>query len=68
MRAAALALREGELGTLVSLTRSSTVAAGLALRARILLLAAEGISNTEMASRTGVSRPTVTSMLVPVEK
>jgi transposase len=41
------------------LTRSSTVRAGLAQRARIVLLAAEGVSNTEIASRVGVSRPTV---------
>ncbi|BAX98141.1 IS630 family transposase [Mycobacteroides stephanolepidis] len=45
----------------MSLTRSSTVMAGLAQRARIVLLAADGVSNTEIASRTGVSRPTVIS-------
>jgi transposase/transposase-like protein len=39
--------------------RSSTVKAGLAQRARIVLLAAEGVSNTEIADRVGVSRPTV---------
>jgi transposase len=39
--------------------RSSTVAAGLAQRARIVLLAAEGVANTEIAGRVGVSRPTV---------
>ncbi len=33
--------------------------AGLAQRARIVLLAADGVSNTEIASRVGVSRPTV---------
>jgi transposase len=33
--------------------------AGLAQRARIVLLAADGLSNTEIASRVGVSRPTV---------
>ncbi len=59
MRIAALTLRNGDRETLVSLTRSSTVAAGLAQRARIVLLAADGVSNTEIASRTGVSRPTV---------
>lgn len=61
MRIAALTLREGDLETLVSLTRSSTVAAGLAQRVRMVLLAAEGISNSEIASRTRVSRPTVIS-------
>ena len=33
--------------------------AGLAQRARIVLLASEGISNTSIAERVGVSRPTV---------
>jgi transposase len=37
------------------------VRAGLAQRARIVLLAAEGMSNTEVAERVGVSRPTVIS-------
>lgn len=35
--------------------------AGAAQRARIVLLAADGLSNTEIAERTGVSRPTVIS-------
>jgi transposase len=35
------------------------VRAGLAQRARIVLLAADGVSNTEIAERVGVSRPTV---------
>ena len=39
--------------------RSSTVEAGLAQRARIVLLAAEGVPNAEIARRVGVSRPTV---------
>lgn len=59
MRIAPLALRDGEREALVSLTRSSTVMAGAAQRARIVLLAADGVSNTEIAERTGVSRPTV---------
>jgi transposase len=41
------------------MTRSSSVRAGLAQRARIVLLAAEGLSNTAIAERVGVSRPTV---------
>ena len=40
-------------------TRSSSLRAGLAQRARIVLLAADGVSNTEIAKRVGVSRPTV---------
>ena len=39
--------------------RSATVEAGLAQRARIVLLAAQGVPNAEIARRVGVSRPTV---------
>ena len=59
MRVAALALREGDRARLSALTRSSTAAAGLVQRARIVLLAAGGESNTAIAASTGVSRPTV---------
>ena len=59
MRVAPLALREGDRARLSALTRSSTAAAGLAQRARIVLLAAGGESNTAIAASTGVSRPTV---------
>lgn len=44
---------------LVRWTRSSSGSAGLARRARIVLLAGEGLSNTAIAERVGVSRPTV---------
>src|SRR3954447_12577845 len=54
-----LGLREGDQPRLAAMTRSPTVRAGLAQRARILLLAAEGVSNTEIADKVGVSRPTV---------
>ena len=57
--AAALELREGDRSRLESLTRASTVRAGLARRARIVLLAAEGVANTDIADRTETSRPTV---------
>ena len=40
-------------------TRASSVRAGLAQRARIVLLAADGVSNTQIAVMVGVSRPTV---------
>jgi transposase len=40
-------------------TRASTTQAGLAQRARIVLLAAEGVSHTEIAERMRVSRQTV---------
>jgi transposase len=57
--ASALGLREGDRARLAAVTRSSAVRAGLAQRARIVLLAADGVSNTEIAERVGVSRPTV---------
>ena len=59
--AAALALRDGDAEVLGSWVRSSTVPAGLARRARIVLLAADGVSNSEIAERVGVSRQTVVS-------
>jgi transposase len=57
--AAPLVLREGDRSRLEALTRSSSVQAGIAARARIVLLAAEGLPNAEIARRTGTSRPTV---------
>jgi transposase len=49
--------RDREL--LRSWTRSPSVRARLAQRARIVLLAAEGVGTNEIVRRTGVSKPTV---------
>ena len=57
--APALVLREGDREKLTGLTRASSVRAGLAQRARIVLLAADGLSNTAIAAVAGVTRPTV---------
>ncbi len=57
--AAALPVRVEDRPVLRSWTRSSGLRAGLALRARIVLLAADGVANHEIAARVGVSRPTV---------
>jgi DNA invertase Pin-like site-specific DNA recombinase len=57
--AAPLVLREGDRSRLEALTRASLIRAGLALRARIVLLAADGLPNAEIARQTGISRPTV---------
>jgi transposase len=54
-----LLLRENEREELVGWSRSSSVRAGLAARARIVLLAADGTPNVEIARLVGVSRPTV---------
>ena len=59
--AAALLLAPDDLAELRRWERSSQLPAVLAQRARILLLAAEGITNTEIAKRVGVSRPTGTT-------
>jgi len=42
-----------------SWTRSPSIRAGLAQRARIVLLAADGAGTNEIVARTGVSKPTV---------
>src|SRR5215208_2625140 len=61
MRATPLGLRDSDRERLMSLIRASVVRAGLAQRARIVLLAADGVSHTEIAELAGVSRPTVIS-------
>jgi transposase len=57
--APALVLREGDREVLDDLTRLPSVPSGLAKRARMVLLAADGVPNAEIARMTGVSRPTV---------
>ncbi len=58
--APALALREGDRKRLGELARLPSVPSGLAKRARMVLLAADGVPNAQIARLTGVSRPTVT--------
>ncbi|MCA1700345.1 MAG: IS630 family transposase, partial [Actinobacteria bacterium] len=50
---------DDERARLEAWTRRRTSAQGLAQRARIVLAAADGRSNTEIAQRVGVTRPTV---------
>jgi len=57
--AAALAVSEQDRVKLRAWTRATGIRAGLAQRARIVLLAADGVPNVEIAARVGVSRPTV---------
>jgi transposase len=54
-----LAIPPEDLRTLGQWSRSSGIRAALAERAKILLLAAQGTSNTEIAHQVGCSRPTV---------
>jgi transposase len=55
-----LALTEDERATLTRWARRRTSSQALAERCRIVLACAKGTSNTEVAQRLGVSRPTVT--------
>jgi len=59
--AAPIVLRPGDESRLRTVLRCSTAGAGVAQRARIVLLAAEGVPNAEIGRRVGVSRPTVLS-------
>jgi transposase len=52
-------LSEQERAQLQSWARRHTSAQALALRSRVVLLAAEGLNNTEIAERLGVHRPMV---------
>src|SRR5215212_2495580 len=56
-----LALSDEERATLERWARRRSSSQALAERCRIVLACAEGASNTEVAERLGVSRPTVTT-------
>jgi transposase len=58
--AVAIELSDDERARLEAWSRRRTTAQALALRARIVLAAAEGLSNSQIAERLAVSRPTVT--------
>jgi transposase len=57
--AVSIALTSEERAQLEAWARRRTSAQALALRARVVLLAAEGLNNTEIAQRLGVHRPMV---------
>ena len=56
--AKALSLRDGDREVLESMTRGKSVSASVALRARTVLLAADGLSNVQVGEATGFSDPT----------
>jgi transposase len=56
---AELVLTDEEHATLTRWSRRAKSAQALALRSRIVLACAEGVSNTDVAESLGVSRPTV---------
>src|SRR6266542_2854776 len=55
----ALEVSDGQREVLDALARSQTLPFRVVTRARVLLLAADGLSNVEIAEVAGVSRPTV---------
>ncbi|MGB8994660.1 MAG: IS630 family transposase, partial [Pseudonocardiaceae bacterium] len=57
--AAPLAISDGQREVVESLARSQSAAYRVVQRARVLLLAADGVSNSEISEMVGVSRPTV---------
>ena len=57
--AAALPISPGDQAALRRWANAAQAPATLVRRAKILLLAAEGVANSEIAERLGVSRPTV---------
>ncbi|MCX2734465.1 IS630 family transposase [Saccharopolyspora sp. NFXS83] len=61
MRAAPLVLRDGDREVLQGWIRSRSMKSGLVLRARIVVLAADGVAHSEIARRFAISRQTVVS-------
>lgn len=57
--APALQLRDGDRAELLARTRSTSIRAGLALRAKIILLAAEGVANARIATDVGTTTTSV---------
>ncbi len=57
--APALVLRDGDLDVLVSWTRSTVMRAGLVARARIVLLASQGVANARIAVEVGTTTTSV---------
>ena len=58
--AAVLHLEDSDRSTLLTWSRLSSVRAGVAMRARVVLAVAEGAGPSSVSRRLGVSRPTVT--------
>ena len=56
---APLVLSDEQRERLLAWTRSTSMPQGSVLRARIVLASAEGLTNTAVAKRLGVSLPTV---------
>jgi len=61
-RAAAIPLEEPQARELRALAQAGTTTQRVARRCRVILLAHEGMSNSAIAQRLGLSRPTVTAI------
>ncbi|MGV1089646.1 MAG: IS630 family transposase [Mycobacterium sp.] len=59
MPAPALVLRDGDREVLEGWARATSVRAGVALRSKVILAAADGVANAEIARSLGTSVPTV---------
>ena len=66
--AAPLAISDEQREALETLVSSRTTAYRVAQRAQVLLLAADGVSNSEISEVVGVSRPTVLAWRGQFEK
>jgi transposase len=66
--AAPLAISDGQREVLEGLASSRAAAYRLVQRAQVLLLAADGVSNSEISEVAGVSRPTVLAWRAQFEK
>jgi len=66
--AAPLAMSDGQREVLETLTSSRTAAYRVVQRAQVVLLAADGVSNSEISEVAGVSRPTVLAWRGQFEK
>ena len=63
-----MAVSDGQREVLEILARSRSAAHGMVRRAQVLLLAGEGVSNSEISEVAGVSRPTVLAWRGQFEK
>ena len=66
MRSEPLGLRDGDREELGRWLRSSPIKAGLAQRARIVLLGADGYSHVDVAAQVGADGPAVAAALRPL--
>jgi len=66
--AASLAISDGQQEVLETLARPRSAAHRVVQRARVLLLAANGVSNSEISEVVGVSCPTVLAWRGQFEK